>query len=348
MTPEAYVAAVKACPRTAWIDFDWSERLVYGYAVAIQYPEIAGKVVPRDQAYGTVGSSYYGVLPYATAFNVDLRGKSLFDPSHGQPRCVLVSVVPDSVLSAHGFPKWLFGFMDGTDNNTLRRIEKRSTEDRICGAKEVWIDRIFVKTIPSKSDLHAYFISKYGKPERASRMEAEAAKELIAEQHEAARKQAADRRARDLWARYYSMVDEHHVTAMSGAEFERFIGKLYVWLGYHILLTQGGADQGVDLILSKDGHKIAVQAKRWAGVVGNKAVQEVIAGKLYYDCSHAWIVTTSTFSVNAVALAAKDPTISLVDGRALSKLCEQFRTVPIPDFSWEEWEKIEHVAERFA
>jgi len=74
----------------------------------------------------------------------------------------------------------------------------------------------------------------------------------------------------------------------------------------------------------------------------------VIAGKLYYACSHAWIVTSSTFSVNAVALAAKDPTISLVDGQALSKLCEQFRTARIPDFSWDEWEKIKHVAERFA
>jgi restriction endonuclease Mrr len=71
-------------------------------------------------------------------------------------------------------------------------------------------------------------------------------------------------------------------------------------------------------------------------------------GKLYYACSHAWIVTSSTFSVSAVALAAKDPTISLVDGQALSKLCEQFRTSQIPAFSWDEWEKIKHVAERFA
>jgi Restriction endonuclease len=69
---------------------------------------------------------------------------------------------------------------------------------------------------------------------------------------------------------------------------------------------------------------------------------------LYYGCSHAWIVTSSTFSVNAVALTAKDPTISLVDGRALTKLCEQFKTVQVPDFSWGEWEKIKDVAERFA
>ena len=92
----------------------------------------------------------------------------------------------------------------------------------------------------------------------------------------------------------------------------------------------------MDLILCKDGQKIAVQAKRWAASIGNKAVQEGIAGKLYYGCSHAMIVTSSVFSNAAVALAAKDPTISLVDGLALSKLCEQFRTSRIPVFSLEE------------
>jgi restriction endonuclease Mrr len=154
-------------------------------------------------------------------------------------------------------------------------------------------------------------------------------------------------RARNLWARYHSMVDERHVSEMPGSEFERFVGKLYSRLGYSVSLTQGGADQGVDLILCKDGHKIAVQAKRWTGLVGNKAVQEVIAGKLYYGCSHGVIVTSSQFSKNAVALAAKDPTISLVDGQVLSKLCEQFITPRVSDFSWDEWEKIKHVAERF-
>jgi HJR/Mrr/RecB family endonuclease len=135
---------------------------------------------------------------------------------------------------------------------------------------------------------------------------------------------------------------------MSGAEFERFVGKLYTRLGYSVSLTSAGADQGVDLIISKHGQNVAVQAKRWVGSVGNKAVQEVIAGKLYYGCPHGMIVTSSTVSNSAVALAAKDPTISLVDGQALSKLCQQFRTEPTPDFSWDEWEKIKEVAERFA
>ena len=345
MTPEAYIAAVKTCPRVAWVD--GSGHLQYGYAVAIHYAEIAGRVVRHDQAYGSDGRTY-GLMPNATGFDVDLRGKFLFDPSYSQPLSVLVSVVPDSTLSATGTLRWIFSFVfDYGSAADLRRRAKWSTDDRLCGSNEVWIEKVFLKRIPSKAELHAHFISKHGKAQRAYRMEYEAAKELIYEQHKAVRQQAAEQRARQLWARYYSMFDERHISEMSGAEFERFTGKLYTRLGYSVSFTQGGADQGVDLIVCKDGHRIAVQAKRWTGVVGNKAVQEVIAGKLYYGCSHAWIVTSSTFSSNAVALAAKDPTILLVDGHALSKLCEQFRT-HIPAFSLDEWEKIKDVAERFA
>ena len=165
---------------------------------------------------------------------------------------------------------------------------------------------------------------------------------------QAARKRATEERARNLWASYHSMFDGQHVSQMTGTEFERFVGKLYSRLGYSVSLTQAGADQGADLILSMDGRKIAVQAKRWAAPVGNAAVQQVIAGKLFYGCSDGMIVTTSTFSRSAVVLAAKDPTIKLINGRALNVLCQELRTIAIPEFSWEEWKKIEFVAQRFA
>jgi hypothetical protein len=245
------------------------------------------------------------------------------------------------------------------------------------------LEDIFFGEIPSEEQLRAYYVRRHGslrglnwlfprriqnpaaiewveeqfRKQRAEKEEEQirhtirsiTAREQLYKERERERAHQREQRARDLWERYHRLFDDgRHVSEMSGAEFERFIGKLYTRLGYDVSLTQGGADQGVDLILSKDDHKIAVQAKRWTGVVGNKAVQEVIAGKLYYGCSHGWIVTSSVFSNSAVALAAKDPTISLVDGRALSTLCEQFRTTSIPDFSWDGWEKIREIAERFA
>lgn len=163
----------------------------------------------------------------------------------------------------------------------------------------------------------------------------------------AAQKRAAEDRARVLWTRYYSMFDDCHVSEMSGEEFERFVGKLYARLGYTVSLTASGADQGADLILCKEGRKTAVQAKRWSSSVGNAAVQEVISGKLYYGCSHGLIVTTSTFSKSAIALAAKDPTIQLVDRQALGVLCQQVMSEIVPTFSWDAWKKIEIDAQRF-
>jgi hypothetical protein len=317
MTPEAYIAAVKACPRIAWIDYwNWNrppKDFYRGYATWCDGKDV--EIVPDNLL-----ASEETLRDYA----------SQSTPGNLRAKC------PDD-------PSWLPRAHHGNFYSPIGSF-------RYC------MGNFFFGEIPSDSDLHAYFVNKHGDLRGLDRLfprriVKRAAVEWIVEQLErqgAKRKAAAqEERARYLWERYYCMFDEDHVTAMSGAEFETFVGKLYTRLGYSVSLTQGGADQGVDLILSKDGHKIAVQAKRWAGSVGNKAVQQAIAGKLYYACSHGMIVTSSTFSNSAIALAAKDPTISLVDGRALGKLCEQFRTAQIPAFSWDEWEKIKHVAERF-
>lgn len=313
MTPEDYISAVKACPRVAWVNYWDKERKYFlrGYATWCDGKDV--EIVPDS-----VLSSKDQLRDYA--------GQSA--PGNLHARC------PENFSGA-----WV------------------SSHCSPLGSFRYSIENFFFGEIPSEDQLHAYFVSKHGNlrglnglfPRRILKPAAvEWIQEQLKRQHAQRRAQEEEKRARNLWERYYCMVHDHHVTAMSGAEFERFVGKLYTRLGYSVSLTRGGADQGVDLILCKDGQQIAVQAKRWAGPVGNKAVQEAIAGKLYYGCSHAMIITTSTFSNSAVALAAKDPAISLVDGQALSKLCQQFKTKPIPDFSWDDWEKIRSVAELFA
>ncbi len=46
-----------------------------------------------------------------------------------------------------------------------------------------------------------------------------------------------------------------------------------------------------------------VQAKRYNDNVGNRAIQEVLGAKGYYDCNGAMVVTNSHFSPAAVQLA---------------------------------------------
>ena len=70
-------------------------------------------------------------------------------------------------------------------------------------------------------------------------------------------------------------------------------------------LTPSTGDYGADLILIQDERRTAVQAKRYVGSVGVSAVQEALSGQAYYQCDTAWVVTTGTFTTNALELAKK-------------------------------------------
>lgn len=74
-------------------------------------------------------------------------------------------------------------------------------------------------------------------------------------------------------------------------------------MGFQVTQTRKTGDQGADLILIKNGQRIAVQAKRYSGKVSNGAVQEIVAAKQYYNCQKTMIVTNSFFTDSAIKLA---------------------------------------------
>ena len=57
----------------------------------------------------------------------------------------------------------------------------------------------------------------------------------------------------------------------------------------------------------------------YQGTVGNKAVQEVISTLGFYGGDEGWVVTNSTFTPSAKALAHKTG-IKLIDGNDLENL----------------------------
>lgn len=59
----------------------------------------------------------------------------------------------------------------------------------------------------------------------------------------------------------------------------------------------------------KSSAKIGIQAKCYASAVGNAAVQEAVAGKVFYGRGKAMVVTNSTFTKSAVELAAANGVI---------------------------------------
>ncbi len=91
--------------------------------------------------------------------------------------------------------------------------------------------------------------------------------------------------------------------SLTGYQFEAFLSELFKKMGYKVKNTKLSGDQGADLIIEKFKEKTAVQAKNHANPVSNKAVQEVVAAKKYYNCESCLVVSTSEYTKSAIALA---------------------------------------------
>lgn len=91
---------------------------------------------------------------------------------------------------------------------------------------------------------------------------------------------------------------------MEGHSFEHFCADLLRDNGYiHVSVTPGSGDHGADIIAEKDGIRYAIQCKNYASPLSNTPVQEVNAGKMMYKCHVGVVMTNSTFTPGAKALA---------------------------------------------
>ena len=108
-----------------------------------------------------------------------------------------------------------------------------------------------------------------------------------------------------------------HIDAMDGPAFERAVAELFELLGYHVELI-GGYDKGADLVLTKDGERTAVQAKRYSAAVGIDAVRQLIDGRKRYECTQGLVVTNSFFTEQAIE-CAETWEIDLWDRRTLAE-----------------------------
>jgi len=108
------------------------------------------------------------------------------------------------------------------------------------------------------------------------------------------------------------------VNRMTGLQFEQYLEWLFRQLGYRVNRTSYQGDYGADLVVSKDGVKTTIQAKRSKRKIGIKAVQEAVAAIGYYSCDKAMVVTNSFFTHQAAALAHRNG-VSLWDRNRLRK-----------------------------
>ena len=133
----------------------------------------------------------------------------------------------------------------------------------------------------------------------------------------------------------------HDSVVSKGTSFEKLMAAIYEAMGYDVERTKGSGDQGADLILTKNGQKKVVQTKRYENDVSNKAVQEVIGAKEYYDADHGIVVSTSGFQPSARELAERAH-IELIDSAKLKTMLEVYNVTsqktskPISDLTFDD------------
>ncbi len=117
---------------------------------------------------------------------------------------------------------------------------------------------------------------------------------------------------------------------MSWREFEMLVGEGFRLQGYQVTETGGGgADGGVDIVLSKPGkyggEKFLVQCKQWrAFKVGVDVVRELYGVMAARGATGGFVVTSGRFTPDAVSFA-NGRNLTLVDGPKLHGLLRQAR-----------------------
>ena len=82
---------------------------------------------------------------------------------------------------------------------------------------------------------------------------------------------------------------------------------------WDVVDTPTSGDQGVDLLASIEDLRVCFQCKCIAKPFGNKALQEVVVGMIFWNVTHAVIVGKSGFTKSAQNLAESNNVILTSD-----------------------------------
>jgi len=109
------------------------------------------------------------------------------------------------------------------------------------------------------------------------------------------------------------------IRALTGEEFEEFIGKYLMHLGYAIEPTPRTGDRGIDFHAWKaDGSEYAiVQCKNWSNPVGAREVRDLYGTMMAHKADRAILITSSDFTRQAREFAALCDDVVLVSGSTL-------------------------------
>lgn len=111
---------------------------------------------------------------------------------------------------------------------------------------------------------------------------------------------------------------------MSWQDFELLVGEAFRLQGYSVTESGGGgADGGVDLVLTRGGEKHLVQCKQWRAFrVGVDVVRELYGVMASKGAAGGFVVTSGRFTDDAIRFAS-GRNVELIDGPNLHGLIQQ-------------------------
>lgn len=121
--------------------------------------------------------------------------------------------------------------------------------------------------------------------------------------------------------RRYEYRQQTYWKSLKGTEFERALARLYKNMGYSVSQTKGSGDEGIDLILSKEGKTTVVQCKGHKKPIGISAVRDLYGTMMHARADSAVLACPAGFTKGVREFATGKP-IRLFSATDLIEMAE--------------------------
>ena len=172
----------------------------------------------------------------------------------------------------------------------------------------------FISRIKLYEEAEACYQANLEEVQRQERLRQEAEKrQREAERLQQRRQQEANRLQQRKRQQYWE--------SLSGLEFEQELGNLYRAQGYSVKSTPTSGDQGVDLILTKNGKTTVVQCKAHKNPAVPSVVRDLFGSMHHFKADSAILACTGGFTDGVVKFARGKP-VQLISARDIVRMAE--------------------------
>jgi HJR/Mrr/RecB family endonuclease len=114
---------------------------------------------------------------------------------------------------------------------------------------------------------------------------------------------------------------EQYWKSLGGVVFENELAALYRKLGYGVETTKATGDQGIDLILRKNGATVLVQCKGHSRPIGVGAIRDLYGTLMHHKADRAVLACPVGFTQGVIDFVQGKP-IDLISARELVRMAE--------------------------